>query len=47
LLDYGQMDEIIDDLPGYLRDIVRQATHINSAVHQQYVAYPVDQALAG
>ena len=46
-LDYGQMDEIIGDLPGYLRDIVRQATHINSAVHQQYVAYPVDQALAG
>ena len=24
-LDYGQIDEIIGDLPGYLRDIVRQA----------------------
>ena len=46
-LDYGQMDEIIGDLPGYLRDIVRQAVHINSAVQQQYVAYPVEQALAG
>jgi uncharacterized alpha-E superfamily protein len=46
-LDYGQMDEIIADLPGYLRDIVRQATQINTAVLQQYVAYSIEQALAG
>ena len=46
-LDYGQIDEIIGDLPGYLRDIVRQAGSINTAVHQQYVAYPIEQALAG
>jgi uncharacterized alpha-E superfamily protein len=44
-LDYGQMDEIIGDLPGYLRDVVRQSTEINAAIHQQYVAYPIDQAL--
>ena len=41
------MDEIIADLPAYLRDIVRQASQMNVAVHQQYVAYPIDQALAG
>ena len=45
-LDYGQMDEIIGDLPAYLEGIVRQANQINGAVHQQYVAYPVDQALS-
>jgi uncharacterized alpha-E superfamily protein len=46
-LDYGQMDEIIGDLPGYLRDIVQQASAINVAVHQQYIAYPIEQALTG
>lgn len=46
-LDFGQMDEIIGDLPAFLSGIVRQATQINAAVHQQYVAYPIDTALAG
>ena len=46
-LDYGQMDEIIADLPGYLRDIVRQAAEINVAVHEQYVAYHIDRGLDG
>lgn len=46
-LDYGQMDEIIADLPGFLRDIARQTSQINAAVLQQYVAYPIEQALAG
>ena len=46
-LDFGQVDEIIDDLPAFLSGIVRQATEINAAVHQQYVAYPIDTALAG
>ncbi|WP_291982144.1 alpha-E domain-containing protein [Luteitalea sp.] len=45
-LDYGQIDEIIGELPSYLQDIVRQAALINSAVHQQYIAYPIDIGLA-
>ena len=46
-LDYGQIDEIFSTLPDYLLDIVRQANQIGSAVHQQYIAYPVDRELAG
>ena len=46
-LDYGQMDEIIGDLPAYLEGIVLQAVQINGAVHLQYVAYPIETALAG
>jgi uncharacterized alpha-E superfamily protein len=45
-LDYGQMDEIIGVLPAYLQDIVRQTQQIGAAVHQQYVAYPIDTELA-
>lgn len=45
-LDYGQIDEIMEELPSYLQDIVRQAALINSAVHQQYIAYPIDIGLA-
>jgi uncharacterized alpha-E superfamily protein len=45
-LDYGQIDEIMGELPSYLQDIVRQAALINSAVHQQYIAYPIDIGLA-
>lgn len=44
-LDYGQIDEIMGELPSYLQDIVRQAALINSAVHQQYIAYPIDIGL--
>ena len=44
-LDYGQMDEIIAELPAYLQGIVRQAGQINGAVHQQYVAYPIETVL--
>ena len=35
-----------DNLLGYLDSIVRQANLISAAVHQQYVNYPVDQALS-
>ena len=35
-----------DNLIGYLDSIVRQANMIGAAVHQQYVNYPVDQALS-
>jgi len=46
-LDYGQVDEILsDNLQAYLEAIVRQANQINVAIHQQYVQYPVDQALS-
>jgi uncharacterized alpha-E superfamily protein len=40
-LDYGQVDEIMGELPQYLHGIIRQAMQINGAVHQQYIAYPV------
>ncbi|MEZ5284624.1 MAG: alpha-E domain-containing protein [Vicinamibacterales bacterium] len=46
-LDYGQVDEIIGELPAFLQGIVRQASQINSAVYQQYIAYPIESALAG
>jgi uncharacterized alpha-E superfamily protein len=46
-LDYGQVDEIMSgNLLEYLQSIVRQAGQIGAAVHQQYVSYPVDQALS-
>ena len=45
-LDYGQIDEIMAELPAYLQGIVRQANLINAAVHQQYIAYPIDIGLA-
>jgi uncharacterized alpha-E superfamily protein len=46
-LDYGQVDEILsDNLQAYLEAIVRQANQINVAINQQYVQYPVDQALS-
>ncbi len=41
-LDYGQLDEISSDLPTFLQGIVRQANQIGAAVHEQYVAYPID-----
>jgi uncharacterized alpha-E superfamily protein len=44
-LDYGQIEEIVDELPAYLQGIVRQAALINAAVHQQYIAYPIDIGL--
>jgi uncharacterized alpha-E superfamily protein len=46
-LDYGQVDEIMSgNLLEYLQSIVRQSGQIGAAVHQQYVSYPVDQALS-
>ncbi len=45
-LDYGQIDEIMGEFPAYLQGIVRQAQLINAAVHQQYIAYPIDSGLA-
>jgi uncharacterized alpha-E superfamily protein len=46
-LDYAQVDEIIaDDIHIFLQNIQRQCAQIHTAVHQQYIAYSVDTALA-
>ena len=44
-LDYGQVDEMLGDLPTFLQGIVKQADAIASAVHEQYIAYPIDSRL--
>jgi uncharacterized alpha-E superfamily protein len=46
-LGFAQMDEIIaDNLHAYLDNIQRQCAQIHTAVLQQYIAYPVEVALA-
>jgi uncharacterized alpha-E superfamily protein len=46
-LGYAQMDEIIaDDIHSYLEDIQFQCALIHNAVQQQYIAYPVEVAIA-
>lgn len=45
-LDYGQIDELLPELSAYLQGIVRAASQINAAIHQQYVDYPIDTALS-
>jgi uncharacterized alpha-E superfamily protein len=45
-LEYAQVDEILSDDPqGYLSNISRQCSQIHTAVHQSYVAYPIESAL--
>ena len=44
-LDYGQVDEILRDLPAFLAGIVQEADAIGAAVHEQYIAYPIDSRL--
>ena len=44
-LDYAHIDEMLGDLPSHLQAIVKQTEDINSAVYQQYVAYPIDSGL--
>jgi uncharacterized alpha-E superfamily protein len=46
-LDYGQVDEILGDLTGFLQEIVKQVDAIGAAVHEQYIAYPIDSRLRG
>jgi uncharacterized alpha-E superfamily protein len=43
-LAYAHVDEIIGDLPAYLEGIISQADQINGAVHEEYIAYPVEAA---
>lgn len=46
-LDYAQLDEIIDDdIHTFLQNIHRQCSLIHTAVHQQYIAYSIDAAIA-
>jgi uncharacterized alpha-E superfamily protein len=46
-LDYSQVDEIMaDNVHNYLENIQRQCAQIHLAVHQQYIAYSVEAALA-
>ena len=46
-LDYSQVDEIMaDNVHNYLENIQRQCAQIHFAVHQQYIAYSVEAALA-
>jgi uncharacterized alpha-E superfamily protein len=45
-LDYAQIDEIMDDsMHHFLADMLRQFSQIHTAIHQVYIAYPVDAAL--
>lgn len=45
-LDYGQVDEIMLDMHSYLEQIQRQCSQIHGAIHNTFVSYPVDAALA-
>ena len=45
-LDYGQVDEILSDEPhAYLAGVGRQCAQIHAALHQSYIAYPIESAL--
>jgi uncharacterized alpha-E superfamily protein len=45
VLDYGQVDEIIDDMHGYLEQIQRQCVQIHGSIYLAYVSYPADTVL--
>ncbi len=46
LLDYGQIDEIIDNgLAEFLEDIRVQAGQIHDAIYQMYITYPIEEKL--
>ncbi len=45
-LDYGQVDEILSDNPHrFLEGIGRQCQQIHTAIHQTYIAYPIESAI--
>ena len=44
-LDYGQVDEILDDPHTFLDGIGRYAAEIHTAIYQSYVMYPIESAL--
>jgi uncharacterized alpha-E superfamily protein len=46
LLDYGQVDEILNDDPhAYLESVGRYCAQIHAAAYQSYVTYPIESAL--
>jgi uncharacterized alpha-E superfamily protein len=44
-LDYGQVDEIMDDMHGYLEQIQKQCAQIHTVINTVYVSYPADTAI--
>jgi uncharacterized alpha-E superfamily protein len=44
-LDYGQVDEILDDPHAYLDAITRHAAQVHAAIYQSYVMYSIESAL--
>jgi uncharacterized alpha-E superfamily protein len=44
-LDYGQVDEILEDPHVYLETISRYCGQIHGAVYQSYITYPIESAL--
>jgi uncharacterized alpha-E superfamily protein len=48
LLDFTNIDEVFSgNLHFYLRDVQKQSAEIHNAVHQLYIHYPIEAALAG
>jgi uncharacterized alpha-E superfamily protein len=45
-LDYGQVDEIMADMRPYLENIQRTCAQLHTAIHQIYIAYSIEAALA-
>jgi uncharacterized alpha-E superfamily protein len=46
-IDFGQVDEILaGGMHSYLDEIATQCASIHDALHQTYIAYPVEQELA-
>ena len=45
-LDYGQTDEILADLRGYLVPLLQLCMQLDAAIYQTYIAYPADQSLS-
>ncbi|HMO58537.1 MAG TPA: alpha-E domain-containing protein [Roseiflexaceae bacterium] len=45
-LDYGQTDEILADMNGYLDNIRRLCLQIDQAIYQSYITYSADIVLA-
>lgn len=47
MLDYGQVDEIMDNgLGAYLLSIQHQSAQVHEAIYQTYISYPIEDKLA-
>lgn len=46
-LDYGQVDEIMNDMHTYLEGIQRLCVQVHTSVHQTFIAYSADVVLMG